>query len=87
MPKTVTQVNPCSGWYYLAAQPSGEPLVYHVAAWGLLSSGEVVGLVPVHGGNRGPNYPTLVPVPEIGGSYVPEVKLTPEQRALAGFTN
>ncbi|MBK3434842.1 hypothetical protein JJD84_29040 [Pseudomonas fluorescens] len=89
MLKTITQVTPCSGWYYLAAHPTGEPLIYHVAAWGLLDNGEVVGLVPVGPAPNGnaPKYPRLVPVPETSGIYVPEVKLSPEQRVLAGITN
>lgn len=70
----IVQITPCSGWFHVFTDDSGKPHVTPVGAWGLTSSGDVVGLIPVQGSksNNEPNYPRLVTPPPVGGRYLHE---------------
>lgn len=73
----IVQLTPCSGWSYIAYD-EGRVITHSVAAWALMDSGEVVGLIPVTGIGHVSNRPCLVPVPKQGGRYIENDKLKAE---------
>jgi hypothetical protein len=71
------QIIPCSGWNYTHPNPQqgGAEVIHPVAAWALLESGEVIGLLAIQDSERGPKttdgIARLVAPPPVGGSYKP----------------
>jgi len=68
------QIIPCSGWNYTHPNPQegGKEVVLPVAAWALLASGEVIGLIAVDGGPKTDGgIARLVQPPPVGGCYKP----------------
>ncbi|WP_155740636.1 hypothetical protein [Pseudomonas fluorescens] len=85
----ITQLIPCSDWYYAEQDDNSEWSVTPVAAWALTSEGESVGMIPVSGTRNNsafPKYPHLEPAPPCGGRFVHETKLTDKQRSAAKRT-
>jgi len=83
---TVIQLTPCVDWFYLEwSEHNSEWTVIPVAAWGLTSEGESLGMLPVSGTrNSGrPGYPHLVPAPAVGGKFVHLSKLSDKQLTTA----
>jgi len=74
MTAKIMQITPCSGWNYIHKDGhSGKLYIHPVAAWALLESGEVVGLVP--GDMKDASIPgktaQLIHPPAVGGYYAP----------------
>ena len=57
----IKSIAPCDGWFYTARGSLGEDIVFKVAAWAVLESGDVVGMIPVSDGVTGDNIARLVP--------------------------
>ncbi len=79
-----TKIVPATDWFFvhpdvLAKNP---PTVWHLAAWGLTSEGEVVGLVGAFGAEQGRDgvAPKLVSVPPVPGVYLHRDQLTEVER-------
>jgi hypothetical protein len=65
-------------------------VIYHLACWGLMNDGEVVGLISVsHSAMGMPKVPRLVTVPPItDGIYKHKDELTEEEKnTLRNYTN
>lgn len=80
---TIKSIVPCSGWYYTAKGSREEDIVFEVAAWALAEGGDVIGLIVVSDAVTSYNVARLVMPPRIGGTYVPESRLTKRQRLVA----
>jgi hypothetical protein len=70
----IMQITPCSGWNFIHKDGhSGKLYIHPVAAWALLESGEVVGMIS--GDTKEPMTPgktaTLIQPPAVGGYYAP----------------
>lgn len=74
MTAKIMQITPCSGWNYIHQDDhSGKLYIHPVAAWALLETGDVIGLVP--GAIKDSSTPgktaQLVQPPAVGGYYAP----------------
>jgi hypothetical protein len=78
----IKSISPCSGWYYVA-EHEGSHIVFNVAAWALLETGEVIGMVAPSGAATAENVARLSFPPPIKGSYVSEEVLSQQQRSAA----
>lgn len=67
--REIIQISPCSGWVFRHHNECRPDSVYPVAAWALLSSGVVVGLIPVSDAKDNHGRAKLVFPPPIGGTY------------------
>lgn len=79
----IQSIAPCSGWYYTAKGSQQEDIVFKVAAWAVLDSGDVVGMIPASDAATKDNVARLVTPPPIKGMYVPEERLTEQQKTAA----
>ncbi len=83
---TIVQITPCTDWFYLIQdQHTSEWKVRPIAAWGLTSAGEVLGMLPVDGirDSASPEYPHLKPAPNSGGRFVHISMLSERQLTAA----
>jgi hypothetical protein len=80
-----TSLCPCADWFYTATGSQDEPIVFRVAAWALQDNGDVIGLVSASSATTNANVSRLVGPPPIGGRYVHESQLTPQQRERAAL--
>lgn len=79
---TIKSIAPYSGWYY-AAKDGNTSVVFKVAAWALLDTDEVIGMISASGAATSDNVARLVIPPSIKGHYVPEELLDQQQRSAA----
>lgn len=82
----VIQLIPCVDWFYLEwNEHRSDWDVTIVAAWGLTTDGESLGMLTVSGvrNSGSPGYPHLVPAPAVGGKFVHRSKLSDKQRTIA----
>lgn len=75
----IVQISPCSGWFHVSGDDQ-KWNVHVIAAWAVLESGDIVGLVPVTPVAGQMQSPKLVPTAS-GGQYISESKLTFSQKA------
>jgi hypothetical protein len=65
----IIQITPCDGWVFRHINEGRSDSVHPVAAWALLSTGVVVGLIPVSDAKDEGGRAQLVFPPPIGGTY------------------
>ena len=86
----IKQILNAKDWFFVATVPNGteeQLLVFYLAAWALLESGKVIGLISVADSaafEEGDKTPRLVSVPPgANGTYKPKDELSAhEQEAL-----
>lgn len=71
MSEAIKHISPCSGWNYVHKDgESGKLSIHPVAAWALLESGDVIGLISMD--EKHTDRPArLIQPPSGGGYYVP----------------
>lgn len=67
--REIIQISPCDGWVFRHANEHRADSIYPVAAWALLSSGVVVGLIPVSNARDNHGRAKLVFPPPLEGTY------------------
>ncbi|MBB5411968.1 hypothetical protein HDG34_005934 [Paraburkholderia sp. HC6.4b] len=71
----------CDGWYFVERDSK---LIFKVAGWALLESGDIVGMIAPTGARTSDQLPRLTTPPSaVDGHYVPAECLTDRQQALA----
>ncbi|MGF6444413.1 hypothetical protein [Paraburkholderia youngii] len=70
----------CDGWYFVERDSK---LIFKVAGWALLESGDVVGMISPTGARTGDGVPRLTTPPGVAGQYVPAEFLTDRQKEQA----
>ncbi|MCS3471944.1 hypothetical protein ACCD10_14430 [Pseudomonas sp. Pseusp122] len=65
---SIKQISPCTGWNYVHKDcDSGKLSIHPVAAWALLESGEVIGMISIDEKQVG--RPARLSQPPAGGGY------------------
>jgi hypothetical protein len=85
MPKLST-ITPATDWYFVHEGHNDVPVVWPIAAWGiLLDTHEVVGLIGAFGREQGEQgkSPRLDVVPPVPGRYLHVSQLTQQEREQA----
>lgn len=67
--RKIVQISPCDGWVFRHPNEHRADSIYPVAAWALLSSGVVIGLIPVSTAKDNHDRARLVFPPPLGGTY------------------
>lgn len=65
----IVQISPCDGWVFRHQNDHQKDSIYPVAAWALLRSGRVVGLIPASTSKDERDRAALVLPPPLGGTY------------------
>jgi len=78
-------VIPATDWFFVHRNDENglaRPTVWHLAAWGVTETGDVVGLVAPSGKNSN-GVPSLATVPPVEGQYLHRDQLTDIEREQA----
>ncbi|WP_070404167.1 hypothetical protein [Kozakia baliensis] len=67
--REIIQISPCDGWVFRHKNAHRADSIYPVAAWALLSTGAVVGLISVADAKDHHGRAKLVFPPPLGGTY------------------
>lgn len=68
MQNKIQSLTPCHDWFYVADGGAGKDIIFRVAAWALLSDGQVIGMIAVSAATTDQNIARLVAPPPIGGT-------------------
>ncbi|CAM2164605.1 conserved hypothetical protein [Burkholderia latens] len=85
MTTRIQSLSPCADWFYVATGSRDEDIVFRVAAWAVLESGEVVGMIAASGAATDDNVARLVTPPPIKGGYKHIDTLTDAQKKCAAL--
>jgi hypothetical protein len=79
----IKSLTPCDGWFYVSKGVQNEDIVFHVAAWALLDTDEVVGMIAASNARTKDKMARLVMPPPIEGTYLVLEQLSISQQKAA----